>query len=192
MEGLGLTPVIKDNDNNVFNDYVPIVEKGNHYDVYLTNTISYPEYYTELVDMLGNLEDYHTVTLHINNGGGSVDSAFMIIDAIEQSDAMITAKLSGTVASAATIIALACDKLIITNYLSFMIHNYSTGMQGKGHELKAYQNFTDRELNRAFKKIYEGFLTEEEMNKVIDGTDIWLNEDEVQDRWINGANPKDK
>jgi ATP-dependent protease ClpP protease subunit len=109
----------------------------------------------------------------------------MIIDAIKNSDATVTAKLSGTVASAATIITLACDKVVTTPYLSFMIHNYSTGMQGKGHELKAYQNFTDRELNRAFRDIYRGFLTEEEMDRVIDGLDLWINEVEVLDRWQN-------
>lgn len=183
MEGLGMSPLIKDNEGSVFNDYVPIIEKGNHYDVYLNNTISYPEYYTELVDILGNLESYNTVTLHINNGGGSIDSAFMIIDAIKNCEALVTAKLSGTVASAATVISLACDEIIVSKYVSFMIHNYSTGMQGKGHELKAYQTFTDKELNRAFKDIYRDFLTPKEMTEVIEGRDIWLNEDEVMKRW---------
>ena len=185
MDSLGISPVIKSDEANVFNDYVPIVGKGNHYDVYLTNTISYPEYYTELVDLLSNLDNYHTVTLHINNGGGHIDSAFMIMDAIKNSEATVTAKLSGTVASAATIITMACDEIITTKYLAFMIHNYSTGMSGKGHELKAYQNFTDRELNRAFKEIYKGFLTDEEMDKVIEGQDMWINENEVEERWLN-------
>lgn len=183
MDSLGIEPVIKSEESNVFNDYVPIVGKGNHYDVYLTNTISYPEYYTELVDLLSNLESYNTVTLHINNGGGSIDSAFMIRDAIHSCDAEVTAKVYGTVASAATVITLSCDELVTSRFLSFMIHNYSTGMQGKGHELKAYQNFTDRELNRAFKEIYNGFLSAAEMDEVIEGRDIWLSEDEVEDRW---------
>jgi ATP-dependent protease ClpP protease subunit len=185
MEGLGMSPLIKDNEGSVFNDYVPIIEKGNHYDVYLNNTINYPDFYTELVDLLGNLESYNTVTLHINNGGGSIDSAFMVIDAIQNCEAPVTAKLSGTVASASTVITLACDEIIVSKYVSFMIHNYSTGMQGKGHELKAYQTFTDKELNRAFKAIYKDFLTAKEMNEVIEGRDIWLNEEEVLKRWSN-------
>lgn len=183
MDNLGIAPIVKANEESVWNDYVPIINKGNHYDVYLTNTIGYPEYYTELIDLLSNVEPYHTVTLHINNGGGVIDSAFMVIDAIINCESEITAKIYGTVASASTIIALACDEIITSRFLSFMIHNYSTGMQGKGHELKAYQNFTDRELNRAFKEIYEGFLSEKEMDEVIEGRDIWLNEDEVQERW---------
>lgn len=178
-------PVIKEDENSVWNDYVSIVKRGTEYNVYLTNGITYPEYYNELVDLLLNAEEYETINLHINNGGGSIDSAFMIIDAIDKSDATVIAKLSGTVASAATVITLACDHIESAKYVSFMIHNYSTGMQGKGHELKAYQNFTDRELNRAFREIYKGFLTEEEMTKVIEGTDIWLSEVEVLERWQN-------
>jgi ATP-dependent protease ClpP protease subunit len=176
---------LKDKSDNIWDDYVPIVECGNKIDVYLTDVIDAPANYNQFCNMLQNLPEYAEVTLHINNGGGHIDSAFMIIDAIKNSEATVTAKLSGTVASAATIITMACDEIITTKYLAFMIHNYSTGMSGKGHELKAYQNFTDRELNRAFKEIYKGFLTEEEMSKVIDGQDMWINEDEVEARWLN-------
>lgn len=185
MFEMTMEPLIKDNENNVWNDYVPIIKKGNTYEVYLTNMIDAPNFYNELIDLLGNLEEYNTVVLNINNGGGHVDSAFMLVDAIKMSEAEVIAKVSGTVASAATIITLACDGVITTKYLAFMIHNYSTGMEGKGHELKAYQTFTDRELNRAFKEIYKGFLTDKEMEDVIDGKDIWLNEYEVSERWEN-------
>lgn len=183
MDNLGIAPAIKCEDNSVWNDYVPIIGKGNHYDIYLSNTIAYSEYYTEFIDLLSNLESYNTVTIHINSNGGVIYSAFMIVDAIINCEAEITAKVSGIVASAATVIALACDEIITSRFLSFMIHNYSTSTEGKGHEIKAYQNFTDRELNRALTEIYNGFLTEKEMNEVIEGRDIWLNEDEVQERW---------
>ena len=175
---------LKDKSDNVWEDYVPMVELGNKVDVYLTDVIDMPSNYNKLCNMLKSVPEYATVNLHINNGGGSIDSALMIIDAIKNCDGEVIAHLSGTVASASTIITMACDDIITTKYLSFMIHNYSTGMQGKGHELKAYQNFTDRELNRAFREIYKGFLTDEEMDRVIDGQDMWLNEDEVEDRWL--------
>lgn len=171
--------------NDVWDKYVPIVKTGSVYDVYLTDTIEAPANYNELINILKYAESYETVNLYINNGGGHIDSAVMLIDAINNSDANVVAHLSGIIASAATIITLACDDIITSKYLSFMIHNYSTGMQGKGHELKAYQQFNDRELNRAFKEIYKGFLTDEEMDKVIDGTDLWFNENEVQERWNN-------
>jgi hypothetical protein len=51
--------------------------------------------------------------------------------------------------------------------------------------MKARQKFTDDHLNEAFKTYYTGFLTEEEMDKVIEGTDLWMGTDEVVERWNN-------
>lgn len=167
----------------VWDRYCPIIKGKETIDVYLTEHIAEPATYNELVSILNNAKPYQTVNLYINNGGGAVDSAIFIRDAIQMSEANVIAHLSGTVASAATVIALSCDDIVTAPYLAFMIHNYSSGMQGKGHELKAYQTFMDRELTRAFRDIYRGFLTDEEMEKVLDGQDIWLNEFEVSERW---------
>ena len=169
--------------NTVWDDYVPIVINGHTVDIYLTSYIDTANNYDKMIATLRSAPSYYQVNLHINNGGGYVDSAFSIIDAIKNTKARTTAYISGTVASSATIITLACDEIVCSDYLSFMIHNYSTGMQGKGHEVKAQQEFNDRELNRAFREIYRGFLTEEEMTEVIDGKDKWFNEHEVMERW---------
>lgn len=53
----------------------------------------------------------------------------------------------------------------------------------KGHEMKARQKFTDGHLNTSFKSFYCGFLTEAEMDNVIDGADMWMDTDEVNERW---------
>lgn len=167
---------------SVWDNYVPIVKEGQHTDVYLTDSIDTPSEYNELCHKLAQAFPSETFTLHINNGGGYIDSGFMIIDAIKNSRARVTAKLSGTVASAATIIALACEEVEVVPHTSFMIHNYSGGAQGKGHEMKAQMDFTDAELNEAFGEIYGGFLTEAEMELVIAGKDFWMGKKEVDDR----------
>jgi hypothetical protein len=60
---------------------------------------------------------------------------------------------------------------------------HSGDMAGKGHEMKARQKFTDDHLNKAFKSFYKGFLTEDEMDRVVDGTDLWMDTKEVSSRW---------
>ena len=169
--------------HSVWDEYVPLVTTGRHTDVYLTDQIEDPSTYAQLVHTLNNAYKGDTVTLHINNGGGYVDSGFMIIDAIKNSKAVVKAKLSGTVASVATIITLACDNIEVANYIQFMIHNYSGGASGKGHEMKAQMDFTDAELNKAFSEIYGGFLTEHEMELVIAGKDMWMGKDELLGRY---------
>jgi ATP-dependent protease ClpP protease subunit len=164
---------------------VPVVvdNKTKTIKAYLTGSIEEPQLYNELCYLLDTAEEDYTVYLHINTPGGVIDSAFMITNSIKNCKAKVIGHLSGTVASAGTLISMACHELEITDHLSFMIHNYSGGMAGKGHEMKARQKFTDDHLNEAFKTFYSGFLSEEEMDKVIEGTDLWMSSEEVTTRW---------
>lgn len=166
---------------------VPVVNdvQNKNIKVYLTGAIEEPYHYNEMCYLLGAADEDTTVDIYLNTPGGIIDSAFMIANAINNSKAKVVGHLSGTVASAGTLISMACDELDLTPHLSFMIHNYSGGMAGKGHEMKARQKFTDDHLNDAFKSFYSGFLTEDEMDRVIEGTDLWMNTEEVTERWSN-------
>ena len=157
---------IRRSEHLVWEDYVPIVRKDRVSDVYLTDNIDAPANYNELCHLIESAHPGDTINLHINNGGGAVDSAFMIIDKIKHSEATIVGKLSGTVASASTVLSLACDEIEVADYVQFMVHNYSGGAGGKGHEIKAYVTFSDKELNIAFREIYAGFLTTDEIQKL--------------------------
>jgi len=174
--------------HSVWDNYVPLITSGRHTDVYMTDNIEAPSEYAQLCHTLNSAYEGDTVTLHINNGGGYVDSGFMLIDAIKHSKAKVHAKLSGTVASIATIIALACDSIEVADYIQFMIHNYSSGASGKGHEMKAQMDFTDAELNKAFSEIYAGFLTNHEMELVIAGKDLWMGKSELLSRYAAREN----
>ena len=66
-----------------------------------------------------------------------------------------------------------------------MIHNYSTGLVGKGHEIKQQQAFMEKSMVKAFSDFYLGFLTAAEIESVIEGKDLWMAEDEVKTRWNN-------
>lgn len=167
-----------------WDEFAPLVSHGSSHTAFLTNEIGEPSLYNHLCYKLMMANDQEEFTLVINSLGGIIDSAFMIADAIEKSKATVSCRLTGTVASAATIIALACSKIETSVNLAFMIHNYSSAaVQGKGHEMKARQTFIDRELNKSFNRYYLGFLSQEEINDVIEGKDIWLNSEEVEQRW---------
>lgn len=177
--------IVDEDSNSPFEDYVPVIQSqdGRETFVYLTDHISYPSEYNKMCYVLDTAKSGDVVTIHINNGGGHIDSAFQIINSMKNSKAHIIGKLSGTVASASTVISLYCHELIVADFTAFMIHNYSGGVVGKGHEIKAQQDFVDRELNTAFRSIYNGFLTEKEMSQVINGRDIRIGKDEILSRW---------
>lgn len=162
---------------------VPIIANKNVTQVYITDSIDEPQVYNEFCYLLATASPAETFHIHLNTPGGMIDSAFMIIDAIRNTKAKTVAHLSGTVASAGTIIALSCDDLVVADHTSFMIHNYSGGMMGKGHEMKARQEFIDNSLQVAFKDIYSNFLSTKEMQDVINGKDMWMGKTEVLTRF---------
>lgn len=175
------------NATRVWDLAVPIVvdKEERNIKIYIRDTVDEPYNYNEMCYLLAVARKGTTVELFLNTPGGIIDTAFMLADAIKDSKAKVIGHLAGTVASAGTILAMVCDEITVAPHLSFMIHNYSGGMQGKGNELKARQQFVDAQLNEAFKTFYSGFLTEDEMERVIEGTDLWMGTDEVTERWGN-------
>lgn len=180
--------------HSIWDNAVPIITTDSgDVTAYISDQIDEAFTYNELCYRLKHAPAEATVTLHLNTPGGYLHSAMMLVDAIKNAKAKTVAYLTGTVASAGTIIALSCDELIVSDHLSFMIHNYSaSGLSGKAHELKAYQTFTDLNTEKDFRFFYKNFLTEKEMNSVIDGQDLWMNSEEVIRRWTNKVSKKEE
>ena len=183
MEIFELGAELPKKTESIWEDHVPIAKNGREIDVYIMTEIVNPIEYSELCHLLRNANSKEVIRIHINTPGGRLDSATMIIDAITESDAYIIGVLSGSVASAGTMIALACDELECSSYLEFMIHYFSGGTGGKGNEIKAHSNFIDKHMPMIFKKMYAGFLSDKEIEDMIEGKDVWLNGDEVLERF---------
>lgn len=183
---LDLASLFNDPDHPVWDRPVPVTYDSalGLYNCYVTGDIVDPYAYNEVCYVLEQAAKGETVYLHINTYGGHIDSAFKIIASIKRSYANVVARCTGTVASAGTIIALSCDDMEVEDFTSFMIHNYSTGTQGKGHEIVDYINFTDKDLKKTFTQIYSGFLTQKEINEVIKGKDMWLSAEDTRKRWL--------
>ena len=162
---------------------VPIVQQKNITHVYITSSIDEPEIYNELCHLLYTASEAETFHMYLNTPGGIIDSAFMIMDAMKNSKARIVGHLSGTVASAGTVLSLSCDDIVVADHTAWMSHNYSGGISGKGHEMKARQEFIDKSLNSSFTAIHKGFFTDDEINDLIEGKDFWMGKDEVLTRW---------
>jgi ATP-dependent protease ClpP protease subunit len=164
---------------------VPIVREGTNIHMYIMNHIKEPFFYVEMCHRLQHATPYETCHIHLNTPGGVVDSAFMIIDAIRNCKGTTVCHLTGSVASAGTIIALSCQELVVAPFTSWMTHNYSGQVGGKGHEIKARQEFIDKNLTASFKELHQGFYTKSEIQDIINGKDFWLDHDEIKARWAD-------
>lgn len=110
---------------------VPIITAGNTTTAFLTTDIGMPCEYDELIFMLDQAEEQDKFIIKIATQGGVLDSAIALSNAIKQSKAHVVAELTATVASAGTMVALACDEVVAHPHLAFMCHTYSGVSAGK-------------------------------------------------------------
>lgn len=83
-----------------------------------------PRSFAEDLESLGGKE----VTVRINSGGGDVFAAHAIHNQLVAYKGRVTVVIDGLAASAATIIAVAGDRIIMPSNALFMIHNPAIGL----------------------------------------------------------------
>jgi ATP-dependent Clp protease, protease subunit len=81
-------------------------------------------------DELYSLGNVQKIDLHINSNGGSVFAAYAIMNMLKNHKAYITTYIDGIAASAASIIAMAGDKIIMPVGSMFMVHQPMLSMWG--------------------------------------------------------------
>ncbi len=81
-----------------------------------------PKQFAEDLAALGAVSN---ITVRINSGGGDVFAAVEIGNLLEQHPAIVTARVGGVCASAATIVASHCNKVIAANDSTYMVHPVS-------------------------------------------------------------------
>ena len=95
--------------------------------------------------------DYSEVIVNIKSDGGDLIEGFAMFDYLKGLSAKVTARLTGLVASAATIVAMAADEREITPNARFMIHRSATATFGneEAHEkaAQALKRFDDDIIN---------------------------------------------
>lgn len=169
---------------NVWEDYVPIVETDTQLQAYFYAGINVPDAYAEFHNKLINLDPSKEVHLYINNGGGFEIGASVVTEAIRNCPSKVVGHLSGLVASAATMITMQCDDIVVSPDVMFMIHEPSfEGLAGKSSEIKAFQDFYHDYTRQMSRQQYLGFLTEEEIERMHNSKELWFNATEVEQRW---------
>ena len=179
-------PEDKNEYRSIWDKSVPILEVNKQlYRVYILEEIHEPVNYGEVIELLADLDESVTVEVYLNTPGGSLDSAIMLMGAFKECKARLIGKLSGTVASAGTMLTMMMDEIEIAPYTAFMIHAWSVqGQGGKANEIEAENAFNKKETKRLFHEVYGGFLSSREVNKILAGKDVWLNKEEAKARWV--------
>jgi ATP-dependent protease ClpP protease subunit len=153
--------------------------------LYISGVIEEAGEYCEWFDTIRNASENDIIKLHINSPGGDLFTAIQFMRVLNESSAIIVGSVEGACMSAATMIFLNCNQFEISEHSMFMFHNYSGMAIGKGGEM--YDNITHERKwsEKIMRKVYENFLTEDEIKAILDNKDIWMEGEEVLKRLKN-------
>ena len=153
------------------------------YEFYIDQDILEPSYYRNLITVLNNATENDLVILNINSQGGSLDSAISIMQALRDTRAETIAHTVGSCYSAATLLALSCNNVDVGEFSNWMIHDGSYAVASKSSDIVTRASFENKFIRSIFKSVYIPFISEQEMDDVMRGVDLWMTSDEVRERF---------
>ncbi len=154
----------------------------NIYHFYIIDEIGEPQSFLDLINTLKTAEEHDTIIIYLNTPGGSLQTTIQILSAIRQCNGTVVTCLEGEVCSAGTLIFLAGDKHIVNAHCTFMVHNYSSWYGGKGNEVALRVKYLQQYFRTLAFDLYKGFLTDDEIESVIEGKDYWMDSVAVVER----------
>ena len=149
---------------------------------YVSGPIEESEKYTEWFETIRNATENDIIRLHINSPGGDLFTAIQFMRVLNETPAIISASVEGACMSAATMIFLCANQFEISEHSMFMFHNYSGASIGKGGEMYDHIINERKWSEKIMRRVYENFLTEDEIKSLLDNKDIWMEGDDVMKR----------
>ena len=153
--------------------------------VFFDEDIGAPSTYRELIHLLYLAEEFDQFIFIINSSGGDLDGALSIIEACKATNANVRAIITGKCHSAASIIALNCNNVMVTESAHSLIHTASYGAYGSTGQVKSNVDFSTKQIKQILENTYGGFLTPTEILDVHKGVEFWFDAKEIKKRLEN-------
>ena len=163
-------------------DTKPIAFK---HDISINDVIGAPQELLEAVRTIRNAGQNDVIHLFCNSPGGSLYTTTEILSAMLQTEAHIITELTGEACSAMAIIFLGGDEFRVSNDAVLMNHGASYGVYGTQQQVYDNVVASQKQLTKLAKKYYEGFLTPEEIERLLEGKEYWMDAEEVIQRLEN-------
>lgn len=153
------------------------------YHFWLTDEIEEPFKYDDWYRVCDSAVSEDIIVVHLNSPGGILDSAIQIYDALRKTSAGVVVKIEGGCCSGASMIAMAADELEMSPLGYMMIHSMSGGTGGKLGNMVENAEFHKKWFSKVMHVVYGNFCTKSEIDSILEGKDLWLDADEVLERF---------
>lgn len=159
-------------------EYMPKIYKINFWHEFSSNATLYNPYF----EVLEKAREQDDIVFYFNSGGGSVSTLNLFINAMRRCKSKRIVAVVNYAASAAALLALFCDEIILNTDSTLMLHDFSTFVFGKSQEVEADFQHSKESIHKLMKFICRKVLSEEEIEQMFNGKDFYFNEKEVMER----------
>lgn len=156
--------------------------RGEVHHYFIDSIIRPGEFISGLMTTLQEASYRDSVVLHMNCPGGDFSTVNQLVNKVQESEATVEAKAEGQVYSGASMLFFASDVKCVKPLADFLVHDASGASQGKVSETGVESDHIKRMLKKSYYKCYTPYLTEEEVDRVLEGKDKWMHSEEVAGR----------
>lgn len=157
--------------------------QSHNFIVHINEEIKSPDYYSKIFDMCLEASEDDAISFFIASPGGRVDGLNVLLEGIRLTEAHTMAVLIGSCDSAASILALNCDEIVVTDSAEALVHSCRFGSAGKAADIAAHTTHTLKTTEKLARQTYgNDFLTETELNQMLDGKEFYFDADQLRER----------
>lgn len=139
--------------------------------------------FAQLVDYLDNAQEGDIAHIRLSTNGGALHAIIPLIEAMRNTDAYIAMHVESDTASAGTILMMLAHEVYVNPYTTIMIHTASYGFYGHSGNMDANVSHSTKAIERLVNEVYVGFLSPNEIARVLDGKEFYLTAEEAMDRF---------
>ena len=144
-----------------------------------------PAYYRNVTQRIRDADEGDVVRYIINSPGGRLDGLMSLLSSMLKTDAVTEAHIDGFCDSASSFLAMHCDNIYVSPYASMLVHHVTYGIGGKAADIHLHVTHFNTYSEQFFKDTYQYFLSEEEIQKCLDGYQLYLNAEQITERLQN-------
>lgn len=157
---------------------------ANQFTVFLDEPVTIPSYYRNIVRMMVDAGPDDQIIFMVNNPGGLWIGLISLLEALKLTEATTVAVLTGEAHSCASIFSLHCDIVQVLDSATMLCHNASYGVGGKASDIARNVEHTQKVTRALMLDTYKNFLSDDEIEQMIDGKEFWLDAEEIRERLL--------
>ncbi len=159
------------------------------YVIKLNSQIEIPGSYDEVVEALADMNESDKVIVELNSPGGSVLGGIPLVNALLQTKAHVTTRITGGAYSMAAVLFCTGDTKLMDQGTVLMFHDYSIGnLGGKGNEIEQFTLSISRMMRETLSGACGDILTPTDIDNILSGKDLYIHPADLKGRLSNGSN----